>query len=218
MRPNPVLEKANRIHGAGLTAVRNGQVKPFSFAPDLKQRYNCSMIIGKSATAIRAEAQLLSDIITPIRCKAIPAGVDCLACVVHYPAHSTLCEALTLDGSDAPDSFEIEGFPDLSRTAIPFTELVCDKATTFLAVSEIPEEILEVRAILEKFYADRGLKPLPITDLLHMTVARITSGGPEAIRDYTERLLDLRNHLKENPLRMTFGGFWKGSAARLLKQ
>ena len=88
MTDNPVLDKANRIHEAGLIAVENGEVVGFRWPDDLAQRYNCSVRFDDSVLNLFA---LLHD----VRDQAFMGDVALLTAGIHYPLHFTLGEALT---------------------------------------------------------------------------------------------------------------------------
>ncbi|HEY4498885.1 MAG TPA: hypothetical protein VJH94_02355, partial [Candidatus Paceibacterota bacterium] len=207
---NPVLEKANRIHEAGLIAVENGEVVGFRWPGDLIQRFNCSVRFDDSVLNLFRVLQEVSD-------SALEGNVALLLAGVHYPLHCTLGEGLTSDGSVAPDEFIFDGGAhELIGEEWSFSELVVDKGNLLLAASEIPNLVLTVRVSLEAFYTRMGLKPMPIKDLLHISLARIRSGGKEGIRTYAYGLLQMRNLVSRNPIRFRVNRIYTGSAKKLL--
>ncbi len=204
---NPVLEKANRIHEAGLLAVAAGTITSFTLAANIRQRYNCSLHFYMNS-------DFTSRLFGPVQDSSVFWNVGLLLASRDFSVHCTLGEALTAE--DAPDRFSFAGAYGLVSKELVFTELVVDKGNLLLAASEIPEDVQSARSSLEQFYENEKLTPLRIENLLHITLARVKSGDPESVRHYVNEMVQLRERIHHRPIHLTVSLIYTGSAAQLL--
>ena len=109
--------------------------------------------------------------------------------------------------------------PQLTKSwEITFNAVLVDKGPVLLAATEIPQEILDMRSELTEIYDRAHVKPLPLDNLLHMTLTRMTMPVDQSKSDeYIERIEDIHRRVIENPLQLLVKGIFRGHAFDMLQ-
>lgn len=148
-----------------------------------------------------------------------------------FKLHSTLLEGL-YEGTDVAERQQkfaqvLDGqsvgalLNGLVGKTIEYKYLLVDKGNLLLTALEIPEWVLAAREELAEAYTGQGLKPLLITDMLHISAARITGLPTEdqaqKLRVYGQRMAKLRHQISAEPLVLEIGAASTGSPLNLLR-
>lgn len=183
------------MHSKGLAALASGEIKPFPGADDsLKRR----LIFASCWVVTSRISQLFDDLlaIEAMDFNFIFAGAD-------YPLHATLKQAKAPDGVVWPD----EIVRDSLRQAPPafFDTLILDGGNLILAASNVPDELVAMRASLDQELTRLGLEPLPLP-ILHITLARMvnvpesTEAKQKAFATYQEAMASWRESFADDPI------------------
>lgn len=208
--PNLVLAKVDKIHADGIKAIAEARVGLFIGFPPTLRRFNVALLFSEGSIV-----ELANRIILPVAGIADASGVGLYLGSRDYPIHATLEEAEPIEG-EVPS--QIIEFSDLSLPdfGICFSELIMDRGNFLLAVSEIPEIILELRRKIHEIFVGRGMRSLPIQDMLHITIARVTRGSPEAIKQFAGGVEELRREVKKKPVTLIPNSFFLGNVLEFL--
>jgi hypothetical protein len=207
----------------GRKAVAEAAIDEFSYSPEeMQRRFNVAaqfepaseQLFNQRVTAALEQAERDFGI------KFIIAGRD-------FPLHTTL-----LEGKDAGDDLagREKKFGELSTDlgdtlrrsltgqAIEFKYLLIDKGNLILTSVQIPEEITAVRTSLDQSYQSHALNTLPMTNILHATVARMTQlpEAKETLKQYRDAMIKLRHDISADPLKLRVGDVYTGSTYDLL--
>ncbi|MBI3442667.1 MAG: hypothetical protein HY007_02785 [Candidatus Sungbacteria bacterium] len=138
-----------------------------------------------------------------------------------YPWHCTLQEGVAAE----PDLFfDAEGVElvrrieqVLSATTIVYSQLLIDCGNVLLNAAYVPDEIINARQQLSAYYEQRGIRPLPMEDILHCTLARIRT-LPKRFRPkkYINHILEVREAILATPVDLNIKRLFCGTAYQLL--
>lgn len=193
---------------------QEGAIKEFTGFPEsLDNRFNVSLLFIPDSEALFKQrvANPVAEIGNNLGIEFILAGRD-------FRTHTTLLEGL-YEGLDLAgrneifkqlrESQAVNAIQQLVGKKIEYKYLLIDKGNLLLAAINIPDWVLTIRADLTKTYTSQGLKPLLMTDILHISTARITRLPVEnrmsKLRKYKQRIADLRHQLSRNPLTFEVG-------------
>jgi len=152
-----------------------------------------------------------------------------------FPIHSTILEGLYEKQNDRGEEESAEEkaqiFSSLKNDklidqinsrligeSLEYKYLLIDKGNLMLTAIKIPENILDVREGLSKRYESAGLKPLPMTNILHMSLGRMTElpenedERKEALKIYQQEIVKLRHLISADPLELTADNVHIGNA------
>lgn len=91
--------------------------------------------------------------------------------------------------------------PEKRDYQLKFNAVLVDKGPVLLAATEIPQEIIDIRGELAEIYTQAGCKPLPLDNLLHMTLTRMTRVvDPLQADEYIRQMRLLHQEVVEDPL------------------
>lgn len=218
MGPNPLLEKADGIHAAGLGALRTGSVKPFTgFGPELDRRFNVSIFFD-AASDQRFRRRLSSQ----MELVGEGVGIRWFLAGVDYPLHLTVLECYYQEGGSQlqfgdPAVFNRNILDQLDGTNVPMSKLVLDGQSVLLNCVQMPPTILAAREMLATAYAAEGATVRPMDNIVHSTAARmlrVPSIGD--VERYVEAMLALRQEIEEEPITLCVSGVYTGMARQLL--
>lgn len=215
------------IDRAGTAALyQEGAIQEFpGFPESLNNRFNVSLrFTPDSENAFR---ERVGD---QIATTGNELGVGFILAGQDFTLHSTLLEGL-YEGTDLAErqhkfaqilaSRTVQGSLHLVGRKIEYKYLLIDKGNLLLTAIKIPEWVLTARGELADAYTSQGLKPLFITDILHISAARITSLPSEdrasILRMYGQRMAELRHQISSNPLVLEVGAISTGSPLALLR-
>ena len=230
----PVVIKLNGIHEAGTTALREGTVKPFGgYGVELQNRFNASLRYDD-----RSERAVRSVILDEVQDVAQKLGIQFLvagnAAPEGYPIHTTILEGLYQEEDFEKRNLLLDTHSKIGLRTLPglffndfrlsglswdlqFDAVLVDKGPVLLAATKIPQQIIDIRGELFELYTTFGLKPLPLDNLLHMTLARMTKVvDPSRTDEYIERMKLLHQRVAENPLILQVSVMTRGSAYDML--
>ncbi len=181
------------MHSKGLKALLSGNVNPFAGVDDSLRR----RLIFASCFAVPAKvAELLHDLRSEDAFEFIVAGTD-------YPLHATLKQATAPGDVMWPEEMARSRLQACG--AVKFDTLIFDGGNLILAASEVPDELVAARALLDGDLSGLGLEPLPLP-ILHMTLARMVR-LPESLerkqgacQAYCEKMERWRDRLAEDPV------------------
>ncbi len=216
------LVKTIGNHDRGMAALLSGENKPFSSFPEtLKQRYNVSLFPDMRSL------ELLESLVQQILVKAINGnGLSLYTAGDDYPFHVTLLEGTSDSQQDLSLSdFAPKGYyqtsgmnADVVGTEVAFSELVVDGSNITLHAVNIPEIVIKSRRLLGDRYRQEGFTALPMTDIFHMTLGRITSEmGAQARLNYAVEMLNLRRVIREKPIIVNIGSHYEGASWHLVR-
>lgn len=203
---SPVIQKYLNNARAGWESSQDLSFSEFTgFPDDVRRRFNTSVCFSSTS-----QDELASRLSVHIREKEGELGMRFALAGRDFPIHSTILE-LRSTGELAPDqendlSIAVAAIPEVQRLgglSVNYDYLFIDKGgNIILAASTIPEEILAARQALAILGQKEGLESLPLTDILHISIAR-PSQLPNT-KDYTEyyRLRGLRPSFHREPLSM----------------
>lgn len=195
---SPVIANLENKHIKGVEALRSGSFKCFSgFAPDMPNRSHVSLTFS-TASDVLVRDRLMKE----INGYAQDHHVRLFSVLRDFPMHATIGEGVGRhefcgDNFIGVDPSQVVG------VNIFFDHLVIDGPTLFLATSDIPQSVLEYREAVNTEHVNRGLNVNPIKDLLHITVARVLSGGYDHILDFADKVEILREEIMRKPLFLT---------------
>jgi hypothetical protein len=205
---NAVLEKSVKMHTDGMAAIEKGGVKLFEgYSPDVSKRY---MVAG--SFEFQTEVDSLIDLITQ---NARSCNVELFCATKDFPLHTTIGEGEVPEGMSI-ENMEGDFASHKGKRALVFSELVMQNGNILLTVEDIPDWFYQLRDEVNKAYAMLGFTPLPIENLVHITLARITQGNDQAIRNFSVIIDELRHDVKKVPIILAIDGLFKGSSINFL--
>jgi hypothetical protein len=214
--------KSANIDRKGKKALSRAEVNPFKHSPEENQRrFNVAVRFEEPSVA-----EFQGRVIAELEEAEKQFGIKLLIAGRDFPLHSTILEGR----SEAPAEEKERLFTDVNAQVqdqlasslkgqdIDFKYLLIDKGNLLMTSMDIPESVLAARQTLTQTYAQNGLKPLPITNLLHFTVARMTElpADPEIFKRYKDAMIKLRHSISGNPLHMRISEIYSGSTYDLL--
>ena len=168
-----VVEKITSIRQSGKKAYEEGTVKLFTgFSENLKSRFNLSALITQ---------KMGCDLTRYIIGIDNSFQTDGYLPVLDFPIHTTILEAVW----EAQEKDCAKLFAGMKKEALPiakkagitevmFSDIVLDGGGSVLLMADhIPDNILELRYTLTELYKKRGLRVLPMENILHSTLLRI---------------------------------------------
>lgn len=213
--------KYSNIDRGGRKALVNAEFKEFDYShEEMKRRFNVSAQFEPSSAEEfgRRITTVLEKNETDFGIKLLLAGRD-------FPLHTTLLEGRdesVISDDDREAIFSQVAPQAQSKTTsvvgqeIEFKYLLVDKGNLILTSVDIPETVLHLRSGLAPVYSTGGLRPLPMTNILHITVGRIvkmpTAEKTDALKRYKDEMIKLRHDISSSPLRMKIGEIYTGSA------
>jgi hypothetical protein len=223
----PIGRKYANIDRVGRKALSEGEIQRFEgFPGDLKNRFN---VAAQFAPA--SEREFVERVTGPAKEIAAQLGIDFMVAGEDFPIHSTMLEGLYQGDDDAErqklfaDLQKDAGFQDrinaLNGLEVPYKYLLMDKGNVILNSVEIPDDILELRQFLTKYYAEKKLKPLAMDNILHISAARMVKLPEEeqekSFAEYRRRMVELRHSISSEPLSLKIDHLHSGSTLQLLK-
>lgn len=190
-------------------------IKEFTGFPEsLNNRFNVSLRFAPDS-----EALFRQRVTNPIGTIGEGLGIEFFLASRDFHIHSTLLEGLYegLDPAEREEKFKqlrVSQAIDvvvrhLVGKTIEYKYLLIDKGNLLLTAINIPDWVLTTRADLTEAYTSQGLKPLLMTDILHISVARITRLPVEdrmsKLGKYRQRITGLRHQLSRDPLTLKVG-------------
>lgn len=204
-----------------------GQIKEFKGFPEtLKDRFNVSLRFNETS-----EAVLRERIQKPFEIMEQNLGLKLFLFGRDFPAHTTVLEGFyeDPDKSERDNFFSLlRGYPEvqeaigrIKQLEIIYKYLLSDHLGNSLLTSvEIPDDIFEARDRFTEIYTDCALKPLGIANILHITLARISSlpkeNLPEKLKEFETKLRKLRQDISREPLKLQVGDVFVGNAWDLI--
>lgn len=223
-----VLRKYAGIDLAGRRVLGEAQVKDYLPTPEeSKRRFNTALRFEGDSEAIFRER-----VMGPLEQAERDFSTHLTIAVRDFPLHATVMEG-RFEGAE--ENKKLETFTDVEKELaaelesvlmgqeIEFKYLLIDKGNLLLTASNIPEIIIAIRERLNAVYAAHDLKPLPMKNILHVTVSRMVQkpqGEPDFVvailRAYRAQMLALRRSISKDPLRLKVGTVYTGSTQDLL--
>ena len=186
---NAVLEKINGIHEKGMEKVFKGEVIHFPGFPKTG--------LLKSHVSLRFGQVSLEDyryrLMIPMKSAAQKYGVGLICAEIDYPFHATIGQGTGTVDFDEKDCLVLS----LGIYALPifFSQVAMDGSNVLLAVSSIDPEVISLRKEVAEKHAALGLKVDTPENILHVSVARIISGTPHAIKEFAQAVCLLREQI-----------------------
>ena len=239
---SPVIERLNSIHEIGTACIRAGTVGSFrDFGESLRNRFNVSFRYNQESEQLISQ-RVLYEIMDGRRDLGISFFVAGYSSPIGYPIHTTALEGLygnkerTLKKEDIFDILSKIGlrtFPTVPYDGgfldtdsfvlkrvfkeFKFDSLLVGDGCILLAATEIPREITDLREELSTLYSQFGLETLPLDNLFHITLTRMTTVVKPSMADiFIERIESLHQKVAENPLILKATGLQKTSAFDML--
>lgn len=197
------------------------------FPEGLKSRFSLLLRFTSGS-----EQEVKDRISGPIQDIGRQLGIGFIIAGRDYPLHSTLLEGL-YEGQDAvvrDKLFEsLSKNPEIAKITngllgerLIYKYLLLDKGNLLLAAIDIPAHLINFREELAELYRGSGLKPLPLDNLLHISLARMVQ-LPEENRQskfniYRKQLTQLRHDISSNPLSLEVVSLSASSAFDLLHE
>ena len=208
-----VVRNVAGIDARGRVALSKGDAPEFpGFNESLKNRFG--VVLRFDPDSLETYTKRLKQ---PLIELADKLGYGIMIAERDYPLHITIMEGI-YEGTDSQkrdDLFaSVAQDQTLAELAIPLVSLkICanalliDKGNVLLTAINIPSEVGNARESLKQYYDAHGLKPAVIKNLLHSSVARITSYPEDAdktslLREYHKKLLSLRRDILHHPLEL----------------
>lgn len=241
----PVIDKLNVIHQAGTTALRAGTVEPFKgYGEDLRNRFNVSIRYTLAYDQLIRQ-RILNNVTGVAQQLGIDFMIAGKHSSDSYPLHTTLLEGLYLKEDsttpisrlvkDGDDPFHFfKSYMDLDMIShsniwdiflpflrcdrkLKFDSVLIDKGPILLAATEIPQEIIDIRGALSEIYSLYGLKTLPLNNLLHITLARMTKVVDQSnVEEYIYKMEQIHKQIVNDPLELSPYGLYTGNSLTLL--
>ena len=189
-----VHKRAQEIHAEGLLAYREGKIPLFKGFPTTLNRRFITALRFKENTAW----SITKAIVLPLDRLEYELDVAFFLAQRDFPLHSTLMEGLTEEESPyLPHFYSLKRNSELLSLRstlrgleINYSNLVLDKSGNILLLAEdIPDVIPASRKMLARLYREHRLAPLPIHDILHITVGRVMqfpNENPAHIAEFLE--------------------------------
>lgn len=167
----------------------------------------------------------IQDIGEQFRIGFIIAGRD-------YPLHSTLLEG-PYEGQDAVTrdnifeslvgSSEIAKITDdLLGRKLDYKYLLLDKGNVLLTAIDIPDYLINLREELAALYKGKNLKPAPLDNLLHISLARMVNLPEEDKQSkfsiYRKQMTQLRHNISTDSLSLEIKSVQASSIFDLLHE
>ncbi|OGZ01641.1 MAG: hypothetical protein A2946_02100 [Candidatus Liptonbacteria bacterium RIFCSPLOWO2_01_FULL_53_13] len=219
--------KYARIDLEGRKVLREGRgrINEFPLAEALEGWKHTFSITAEFDSAANQEIQRrILDILANMENEL---GVSLLLASRDFPLHATIQNGI-FEGEDgakekkifqelAGDEGIIQSEKEITGIFVIFKYLLIDKGNILLTASEIPEAIIEARNRASHEYMAKGLRPLPMEHILHLTLARIVGkppqGAEKAFNDYQQRLVQLRHAISASPISARIEKVKKGRAS-----
>lgn len=224
---DPIGRKYATIDLSGREALNKGDIKAFEgFGENFKERF-----ITALQFSTESQGEVNKRIIDQIDSIGKDLGFDFSFAGRDFPMHCTLEEGLSKgkEEHEREMTFEAlsqdEGMKSLSEhipdEPIIFKYILIDKGNIILTSVEIPESIIGMRKSLDGLYSSHDLKPLPMNNILHMSIGRITNFPSEESKDeklkkYKQKMIELRHAISSNPLKLKCSNLFMGSTYNFL--
>lgn len=203
------------IDRAGTAALyQEGSIKEFpGFPESLNNRFNVSLLFTPDS-----EAEFKRRVTDPLREIGNELGIEFYLASRDFRIHSTLLEGLYegTDTNEGQNKFErikanqtVQSLDNLVGKTLQYKYLLIDKGNILLTAIDIPEWVLKARTDLSRVYSEQGLKPLNMTNILHISVGRMTQlpskDRAEKFKTYRQEVAHLRHQISSSPLVLEVG-------------
>lgn len=210
------------IQRSGKRALRDYKVPIFTgFNPAFQNRFGVAMMFTPHSVE-EVQQRFLQEVDTIPDMQFFLANRD-----IHI--HATVLEGL-YEGTD-PDLrdqlfSELAADPILRARVQEMPEFLCfdrlllDKQNLLLVARDIPSSLVRVREGLAELYIQKGLKPLSLNHLLHITLARMTVIPPPGVgfQPYMRKMMILKRSLLHHPLHLARDAFFIGNVYEFLSR
>ncbi len=225
-------KKYGNINTKGKKALENNEVDEFNSVPEkLKERFNASAFIDSSS-----EETLKREVLDEIEKIGNDLGIELFLAGRDFPIHISILEGLFTANTDDQENTEerekvfneLQNNNDLKNDlsallagkTIEFKYILIDKGNLILTSVDIPDFILEARAMLSSKYEKAHLKTLSMANILHMTIGRISKlpEDTDNLTKYKELIVKLRHIISASPLTLTISNINFDSSHGLLTE
>ena len=210
---NPIVRNLAGIDARGRVALGKGDAPEIpGFGENLKNRFG--VVLRFDPDSLNSYTERLKQ---PLIDLARKLGHGIMVAERDYPLHVTIMEGI-YEGTDsqkrdslfesvAHDRALAELTAPLIGLKINANAVLIDKGNVLLTATNIPLGVDTVRESLKSFYETHGLKPAIIKNLLHSSVARVTSYPEDVdkttlLLEYRKDLLTLRRDILSLPLEL----------------
>jgi hypothetical protein len=216
---NAVLAKSQKLHTDGMAAIAAGgeQIKRFTgYAPGVAKRFMAALLFDQSRSLMAETTGLffMDDFAVFAKAK----GIDLLLAGRDFPVHITVGEG------EVADTGDFYKFPLFAGTMpdghnVVLSELVMQGTNLLLTASSIPEWFQALRDGVNDNYRDSkmvAVKPIPIENLMHMTLARVKSGNDAQVQEFAKFVDQLRGVIRSGPIVLKVRTLYQGVSLEFL--
>ncbi|KKT58269.1 MAG: hypothetical protein UX91_C0002G0036 [Candidatus Amesbacteria bacterium GW2011_GWB1_47_19] len=194
----------------GYQGALQGEFVEFKSFPEeeLRKRFGITLTFDESS-----QQEFLKRITEPLQKVAESTGAELFMAGIDFPLHSTVLE-IKREDAVIPEKEEkmrkiILGENNIRRLpglTLSFDYMFVDKGgNTVIAATNIPQVILSARETVSSDGIREGFSPLPLTNILHISVARLTKLPDESNMTQYYKMSGIRPALRFKPLQMTVG-------------
>ena len=212
---------------AGRKALDRSEPKVLGEHPKLWEQDFTSFLIFTP----ESEALIQKRVIDRIKTIGDKLGIEFFLAGKDYPMHSIAQSSVyeTEDAAKRMEVYEQARSPEMQErmekwSGMPITYkylMVNDNAIT-LNSTEIPAEIKDFRESVKPALEGHGIKVLPMENILHITIARITKlpdqDREERLQEFKKELIKLRHELSSDPMQLTVDHGWLGTGITYSKR
>lgn len=196
----PILQKYANINRKGKESILKEDVVEFKGFPEaIKDRFISAAVFDEKSLQ-----EIDERILSRLKKLESECGVEFFLASRDFPLHSTIMEG-EYKGNDDTEKDELfkelaDSLPvEIQGLQIPYNYVLIDKGNVLLVAQNIPEQISAARTSLKEFYAESGLNPLLLENILHCSLARLKKIPENFEPDkYIKELIDIR-HTLSNP-------------------
>lgn len=174
---NPIRSKYMTIQRSGALALGSREILKFAGFPEsLKYVFNSAIMFSP-----QSERKIYDRLISKLKFLSQVCKIQFLFAGRDFPIHTTLLEAICKNYHESKfsqlnsDEYLIDVLSHLLNIQIKFDCVLMDKENVLLTALNIPQKILEVRNELNRFYKIKDLETRPLSNILHISLARITN-------------------------------------------
>jgi len=223
----PIGLKYAEIDLAGKNSLNKAEIKRFEGLDEsLKNRF-----ISALQFSPESEKEVERRITSEMAKIAVEFGISFTLAGKDFPLHSTIGEGL-YEGKDDSEREEIfdqthgdkkldDILSRISKEPIEYKYLLLDKGNVILSAIKIPEEITAARSELASFYQEKGMKPLLMENILHITIGRMNEipeeGKEESFEGYKKKMIALRHAISSDPIKLQVSGVFDGETYGFLR-
>lgn len=215
-----------KIDLGGKEGLKRGEINRFEgFGKNLRNR-----IITALEFSPESQRDVQRRVLDEVERIGRELGIEFFIAGKDFPMHSTVEEGLYEDNDeseraaifqDVKHDKKMEELCERKLTEpVVFKYLLIDKGNVILTSVEIPEAIRKMREELAALYLRYGLKPLPMENILHITIGRMTEipedDKIEQFKKYQQAMIKLRHAISKEPLNLSADRISKGSTYEFL--